>query len=247
MIYCSLKRIGLPSICSHRLVRHGFHAWPFKTLRELLVNFLPTSVKRHEKDAAMTHDFIRQLAMEIQIVQEQTDRQLKALIGYNQNRDKELDFNMQTAFFESLLVEELQVEQVRLQYIYNSNGREVAEWDGVFYVTFASKVPPRLFFLESKQVFSLEKYKDSKRRMQDTINLLNSIDFEDPIVSSKRNFSKMRTILRKFFGSGVERPQMALVVCSPVIEQDLTVQLEEDGTSSVTFPHDRFIVQLRGM
>ena len=110
----------------------------------------------------------------------------------------------------------------------------------------------RLFFIETQQILSLQKYQEAKNRLSDTKQLLENIDFDDEEESTTGAkhilFSKMKEIFRRFFISPSKKTKIELVVGSPVLWSDIDKKLfKADGVSCVTFLEDQYVVILHGI
>ena len=107
---------------------------------------------------------------------------------------------------------------------------------------------PRLFFVESKQILSVQKYRDAKVRVSETKNFIENIDIEDKTAAEVKSFTKTKRINRlSFFTSVLKKPKIELVLGSPILESNVKIQLEADGVSCVTFPEDQYVVTLHGI
>ena len=102
---------------------------------------------------------------------------------------------------------------------------------------------PRLFFVESKQILSVQKYRDAKVRVSETKNFIENIDIEDKTAAEVKSFTKTKRINRLSFFTSV----LKKVLGSPVLESNVKIQLEADGVSCVTFPEDQYVVTLHGI
>ena len=76
---------------------------------------------------------------------------LQNLVGYNKNRDEELEVLLSSAFYDYLRQEEWQVEQIKVSEIYNTTGSPILEWDFIFFATHQD-YEPTLFLGEAKQL-----------------------------------------------------------------------------------------------
>ena len=57
---------------------------------------------------------------------------LENLVGYNKNRDEELEVLLSTAFYEYLRQKKWQVLQIKVSQIYNTTGSPILQWDFIF-------------------------------------------------------------------------------------------------------------------
>ena len=73
------------------------------------------------------------------------------LVGYNKNRDEELEVLLSTAFYEYLRHIKWQVEQIKVSEIYNTTGSPILQWDFIFFATHQD-YEPTLFLGEAKQL-----------------------------------------------------------------------------------------------
>ena len=176
-----------------------------------------------------------------------TDNQMSELIKYNQNRDRELEEIIGEAFLDALTEAGWEIQRIAVRNIFKENGSLQSEWDSIFYATHSSIEFPRLFFVESKQILSVQKYSDARVRLSETKSFLEIIDFEDKTATGVKSFTKTKRIFRPFFTSALKKPKIELVVGSPVLESNVKIQLEADGVSCVTFPEDQYVVTLNGI
>ena len=73
------------------------------------------------------------------------------LVGYNKNRDEELEVLLSTAFYEYLRKKKWQVGQIKVSEIYNTTGSPILQWDFIFFATHQD-YEPTLFLGEAKQL-----------------------------------------------------------------------------------------------
>ena len=76
---------------------------------------------------------------------------LENLVGYNKNRDEELEVLLSTAFYEYLRQKKWQVAQIKVSEIYNTTGSPILQWDFIFFATHQD-YEPTLFLGEAKQL-----------------------------------------------------------------------------------------------
>eukprot|EP01036_Dinobryon_divergens_P034884 gene34884-45142_t len=185
------------------------HSAAISEIRELLQQLSESQLQ--------TENILKTFIEYNQKSQLETANSLKTLIKYNQNRDCELEDIIGETFFGSLLAMKWEIERVPVRIIYQDSGVCHVEWDGVYFATHISEEFPRLYFIETKQILTLKKYVDAKRRLYDTRLLLESINFDDKAATGvHKNFLKMKSTFRRFFTSPL-KPKIELVVGSPVI------------------------------
>lgn len=76
---------------------------------------------------------------------------LENLVGYNKNRDEELEVLLSTAFYEYLRQKKWQVVQIKVSEIYNTTGSPILQWDFIFFATHQD-YEPTLFLGKAKQL-----------------------------------------------------------------------------------------------
>jgi hypothetical protein len=95
---------------------------------------------------------IVQIQLNSSLSQAKTERQLFELIGYNKNRDIELESVISSYFHLTLLNEGWNVTRVKVKDIYSLEGRLLTDWDGAFFGTRSDMELPIFFIVESKQL-----------------------------------------------------------------------------------------------
>jgi hypothetical protein len=75
----------------------------------------------------------------------------KNLVGYNRNRDKELELSLSNAFCDYLARQKWNVSPINVSEIFSSSGDVIAEWDFVFFATHPQH-ESTLFLGEVKQL-----------------------------------------------------------------------------------------------
>jgi hypothetical protein len=189
----------------------------------------------------------RKTDIQIRESQQKTDDQIRKLFSYNQNRDRELEDMIGEAFLRGIIKAGWKAVRIPVRSMYKESGECQSEWDGIFYATHSAVKLPRLFFVESKQIMSLAKYKDAKIRLSKTKRFLGKIKWDDVEATGgveNNDFTAMKGIFRVFFTS---LPKIELVVASPFVEAEVEKQLEADGVSCVTIPEDKYVVTLHGI
>ena len=117
---------------------------------------------------------MRAVKTEVRVVKTGVD----GLTAYNSRRDGELEEEVQAAFVESLVAGGWHYSQIMANKIYNIEGKQILEWDGVFQVTHPKKKLHRLVVIETKQLFNRNKYVEFRRRFCDMKAFLLSITEE---------------------------------------------------------------------
>ena len=230
---------------------HAFNFYSF------LQKFIPISAHTHSNAiseilALQKQNTVESAKTDLQISalskqSAKTDLQMSEWIKHNQNRDWDLEEIIGEAFLDALTEAGWEIQRIAVRNIFKENGSLQSEWDGIFYATHSSIEFPRLFFVESKQILSVQKYSDARVRLSETKSFLEIIDFENTTATGVKSFTKTKTIFRPFFTSALKKPKIELVVGSPVLERNFKIQLEADGVSCVTFPEDQYVVTLNGI
>ena len=218
-----------------------------------LQKIFPISMDAHSASISEIREILATLAesqrktdIQIRESQQKTDDQIRKLFSYNQNRDRELEDMIGEFFLKGMINAGWKIVRIPIRYMYKEDGRYQSEWDGIFYATHSAVKLPRLFFVETKQIMSLAKYKDAKIRLSKTKRFLEKIKWDDVEATggAGNDFTAMKGIFRVFFTS---LPKIELVVGSPFVEAEVGKQLEADGVSCVTIPEDKYVVTLHGI
>jgi DNA-binding protein H-NS len=213
------------------------------------------SVEEAQEKAAkaqeQTAKDLSELSRSVEEAQKQTAKDLsdlskrvKDLIGYNSNRDEELEVLFENKLLDFLEDQGWEVTKIRnVDNIYDSNGVVLTELDGIIFGTHKSY--PEIgfyFFLEAKQIFSLKKYREN---FLTKIPILQKTLDELPGYKLSKNpfYSEMCNKLYRYRRLCTTH-RVVGVLGSPCIEASLKKQLITDQTSSITFSSDQYIVKL---
>jgi ElaB/YqjD/DUF883 family membrane-anchored ribosome-binding protein len=195
------------------------------------------------KLADKTDEQLNKLTKSLKASQNRIDKQLEGLIGYNKNRDLELEKILSKTFSDFLKKNEWLVLTIDLDKIYSTDGREITEWDGIIYATHENN-NPCLFFIEAKQLFTTDKLRDFYKRIEMMKNdVLPKLNYKDP--NAAQIYKSMAKTLSQYLElSGNATTKVCGVIGSPNIEDSTKAQISA-STSYVTLTKDVYTVVLQ--
>jgi hypothetical protein len=160
-------------------------------------------------------------------------RSIKDLIGYNANRDNELEVICQDQWYKFLEENGWEPEVVEVKDIFLPNCTEFTEWNGIVYATHPELSFSVMFFIEVKQLFTIPNYRDFQKRLQDISELIANLDLK--LKESNCDYRKMARKLVRYARSG-DRPTMKIlgVIASPLIDNSTMEAVMNDRTCFLT-------------
>lgn len=159
---------------------------------------------------------------ELKESQIKTEKQLLQLIGYNKNRDEELEDAVENALFRKLLESGWNVKVVGTTEVFRKGGRPFLEWDGVLAAENLASSKKVLFVIETKQIFSRKKFNTFVKRFH---SMKYAMDPKHLMDDNWRPFVDY---------------ELCGVIGSPMISTDLG----DHNFSVVTSTNDQFFVKL---
>jgi hypothetical protein len=165
---------------------------------------------------------------------------IQQLIGYNQNRDSELEKIILDTFIEHLEAQSWDVINVNIDNIYEPNGTVIMEWDGVLFASHPSKKDTTLFFIETKQLFTVAKLNYFKARLESMHQLITNLD--PKMKDANVKYLTVARRLTRFTRLG--NFNIAGVVASPNIEAGVMDLLMEGEHSYITLRNNNYLVKL---
>ena len=98
-------------------------------------------------------DLLKNTTISLQSAQNITNAQLKELIGYNQNRDSELECVLLSSFRNHLRMNDWEEYEIEVKNIYEPDGRVITKWDGIIFAVHPSMKYPIIFFGDKATVY----------------------------------------------------------------------------------------------
>ena len=170
----------------------------------------------------------------------------KNLVGYNRNRDKELELSLSNVFCDHLTRHKWNVSPINVSEIFSSSGDVIAEWDFVFFATHPQH-ESTLFLGEVKQLaksFHVSKLCSKASLMSSTVlpqflsHGVQTSDLED-YKSCAEKFIKHLRRCPEYKVIGV----LSFSVC----EVGLMATMEKANISFLCPAKDQYAVTLRGL
>jgi hypothetical protein len=203
--------------------------------------FLPSQFASIQKlgrfDGEITHLVCYSLKSKIEMLvdaqlktdeqQKKTDEQLKNLIGYNQNRDLELEEVMRNALKHHLEETGWDPRILEVSHIYDVNSTALVEFDGFVLAEEIDSGLRKLFVLEVKQVLNLSKLNGFKDRLLKFRMILPTLDNRNKNASS--DYLKVANRMYKCHGVDIVG-----VVASPSISSDTMETLTKEQVPHIT-------------
>jgi hypothetical protein len=156
-----------------------------------------------------------------------TDEQLKNLIGYNQNRDFDLEEIMRNALKHHLEETGWDPRILEVSHIYDMNGTALVEFDGFILAEEIDSGIRRLFVLEVKQVLNISKLNGFKDSLLKFRTILPTLDNRNKNASS--DYLKVANRMYKCHGVDIVG-----VVASPSISSDTMETLKKEQMPHIT-------------
>jgi len=137
----------------------------YNRVLELIGNLAKSQDKTEELigNLAKSQDKTEELIGNLAKSQAKTEIKLRQLIGYNSNRDQELEDAIEEALFRKLQDSGWNVVRVGFTEIYQDN-RLILEWDGIIEAKHVESSRNVLFVIETKQIFTVEKFESFRKR-----------------------------------------------------------------------------------
>ena len=172
------------------------------------------------------------------------NKTLRETSQYNRNRDKELEIIILKSFQQNLEDAGWTVTILDIDKIYSVGGKLIAEWDGCLHAKHREVAAPNIFFLETKQAFTILQYNRAKEQMKKTQSILDSIDFSTKKTTGQFNFKKMKSKLLSCYDEEAQKPAIKLAVGSPFFEKMLLEKLQQDHVPSISRDEIPYILRL---
>jgi hypothetical protein len=163
-----------------------------------------------------------------------TDEQLKNLIGYNKNRDYELESIMEDLVYDTLDKMDKQPIIVKVSHIPDINGTALVQFDGVIAVDSydGSKF---LLLLETKQRFKVNHVKSLKERALLFQAILPTLD-----TTLKEADEEYKMVARRLYR--YRDYKVAAIACSPNFDASARKLVEDENIPFVTLSRDVYKV-----
>mmetsp|Transcript_12350 Transcript_12350/g.16976 ORF Transcript_12350/g.16976 Transcript_12350/m.16976 type:complete len:252 (+) Transcript_12350:24-779(+) len=190
--------------------------------------------------ASSTNASICELDAVISANSNKTEDKLRKLIGYNENRDSELELLFLNILTEYLERENWEVSDVKVTDIYDTNGTVLMKWDGILFAEHPCNIEENtLFFLETKQLFTVSKFKYFKQRLEKLDGILASLDPKTKPADEK--YIKVARRLTRYCRKG--KFNIVGVLASPNIERGVLNSLE-NGDYYITLRDSSYEVKI---